>query len=161
MLSIFSPRKTTAPGLDNFDKYYLDYEIKDVVKPLEGTDDFIIEKKIIVSKRDIVEYINSQADDVGLDAMLRRFNQTGDSSCLPQPVQASDEILDLTKLPQDNAEYFAYIHKLADDYEKLPLELRKDMSMDEFVKRISNDDIYAYFDAMKKTNEVKEDVVNE
>ena len=152
--SIFEPRKAfkvdkktgeakqvdyiSPVGITEFDKYYIKRVVKQVPVPVsEGSEDFVLQLKVIDDKEDIIQLINSQADGVGLEAMLEKFNRTGDPSVLPQPVQATDDIMDFTKLPQDNAEYFEYIHGLASAYEQLPIELRKDMTAEEFVKQVT------------------------
>ena len=165
MLSIFSPRIEVIPdkktgevttklrrseGIKEFDKYYIDYNVKFVPKLLDGTeDDYILEMKVIESKRDIAEVINSQANDVGLKAMLERFEKTGDPSVLPTGINATDDILDLTKIPQDGAEYFEYIHGLVDKFKSLPDDLRKDMTLEEFVKNVGQQQVDAYLSGIK------------
>lgn len=170
-ISIFAPRMDYVPqkdgtlkevphiaaGTGNFDEYYIDRELVEVPKPVEGSvDDYILVPKLKESKRSIREVINSQADDVGLDNMIRKYELTGDPSVLPSGIAASDEVLDLTKLPQDNAEYMAYIHNLSAAYEALPIELRKDMSMEEFIKNITPEQVNAYLDSVKPKEEKKD-----
>ena len=126
-------------GPKEYDKFYIKRQIKFVPVPVsEDSDDYVLEMKVIDEKEDIAELINSQAPDVGLEAMLDRFAKTGDPSVLPQPMKASDDIVDFTNLPQDDAEYFEYIHNLAAKFEALPIELRQDMSLSDFIKNISN-----------------------
>lgn len=159
--NIFQPRKAfddkgvvidyiTPVLTPEYDKYYIKREIKFVPKPVsEGSEDYILEMKVVDELEDIDMLINSQAKDVGLDAMLDRFARTGDPSVLPQPVKATDDIVDFTKLPQDNAEYFQYIHGLAAAFEKLPIELRKDMSAEDFVKNITQKQVDDYLASVK------------
>lgn len=139
-----------------YDEYYYDYELVEVPVPVPGSEDeYTLVPKIKESKRSIREVIDSQADDVGLDNIMRKFALTGDQSVLPSPVQATDEILDLTRLPQDGAEYFTYIHALAAQYEALPIELRQDMTMDEFIKNVTQDQVNSYLNKFKPKGEVK------
>lgn len=169
--SIFEPRKAfevdkktgEAKQVDyispvitkEYDKYYIKRTIKFVPVPIsEGSEDYILEMKVIDDKEDIAYVINSQAINVGLEAMLDRFDKTKDPSVLPQPVNATDEIVDFTKLPQDNAEYFEYIHGLAAAFEKLPIELRKDMTAEDFVRNITQKQVDDYLASLKP--EVKE-----
>lgn len=140
-----------------YDKYYIKRQVKFVPVPVsDGSEDYVLEMKVIEDKEDIKELINSQADNVGLEAMLEKFNRTGDPSVLPQPVQATDDIVDFTKLPQDNAEYFEYIHGLAAAYENLPIELRKDMTAEEFVKQVTQKQVDDFI-ASKTVKEEKKD----
>lgn len=172
-ISIFSPRRVKfvakdgtisykdyiAPGQNNFEEYYIDRELIYVPQPVEGSDEeYILIPKIKETKRSIKEVIDSQADDVGLDNALRKFALTGDPSVLPGPVQANDNILDLTSLPEDSADYFKYIHGLASSFEALPVELRKDLTMEEFTKKVINGEINvdAYFESIKLKEKTEE-----
>lgn len=149
------PHEATASG--PFDEYYIDRELIEVPKPVEGSeDDYVLVPKVKESKRSIREVINSQADDVGLDNMIRKYELTGDPSVLPTAVAASDEVLDLTKLPQDNAEYMAYIHNLNAAYEALPIELRKDMTIEEFLRNVTPEQVNAYLESVKPKEEKKD-----
>lgn len=169
--SIFEPKKAyvkdkdgvvkevpyVTPGQDNFEKYYIDREIVEKVRLLEGgtDEDFVIDLVVKETKRDVFETINSQADDVGLDNALRKFAMTGDPSVLPQEVKATDDILDLTALPQDDAEYFEYIHGLAAKFYALPADLRKDLTMQEFIEGVmaGKIDVNAYVAGLQKAPE--------
>lgn len=134
-----------SPGQSGWDEFYIDREIIDKVVPVEGTDnEYIIVPEVKETKRSIKETIESQASDVGLDNILRKFALSGDKSILPQPCTFTDEVLDLTKLPQDNAEYFEYIHAIYEKYQSLPVELRKDLSISDFVQQVSQADIDSY-----------------
>ena len=167
--TIFEPRKKfgndgvlvdyVAPtGPKEYDQYYIKRQIKFVPVPVaEGSDDYVLEMKVIDDLQSIDEVINSQAGDVGLQAMLDRFEKTGDPSVLPQPVKATDEVVDFTKLPQDNAEYFEYIHGLAGAFEKLPIELRKDMTPTDFIKNITQKQVDDYLASIKPVEKGEKD----
>ena len=166
--SIFEPRQVfdkngvqvpyVSPGVKEFDKYYVDYNVKQIPVPVaEGSDDYVLVMKVVEDKKDIKEIIQSQAGDVGLEAMLAKYERTGDPSVLPGPVEAGDGIVDFTQLPQDDAEYFEYIHGLAAAYEKLPIELRKDMSMEDFIKNITDKQVNDYLQTVKPKEEVKDE----
>lgn len=149
MPSIFSPRTNPktgellkSPSFDYYDKYYINTECVMVPKPVEGSDeDYILVPKLKESKVDIQELLDSQSDDVGLQAALDRFARTGDPSVLPSPVQASDDILDLTLLPEDSADYFNYIHSLAKSFESIPVQIRGDLDINEFTAKCLKGDI--------------------
>ena len=172
--NIFQPRKAfivdkktgetkqvdyVTPVLDKeYDKYYIKRQIKYVPVPVAAnSDDYVLEMKIIDDKEDIYQVINSQADGVGLQAMIDKFERTGDPSVLPQPVKATDEVVDFTKLPQDNAEYFDYIHSLYAKYQDLPIELRKDMTADEFVKNVTDKQVNDYLASIKPQEDKKDE----
>lgn len=174
--NIFSPRKkfeiidqktgelkqvdyVTPVGINEYDKFYVKRKIKFVPVPVqEGSDDYVLEMKVIDDKEDIVQVINSQAAGVGLQAMIDKFERTGDPSVLPQPVNPTDDVVDFTKLPEDNAEYFDYIHGLAAKFEELPIELRKDMTASDFIRNITNKQVEDYLASiMPKESEKKDE----
>lgn len=143
-------------GIKEFDKYYIKRQIKYVPVPVaENSDDYVLEMKVIDDKEDILQVINSQADGVGLQAMIDKFERTGDPSVLPQPIKATDEVVDFTKLPQDNAEYFEYIHALAEKYEGLPIELRKDMTASDFIRNVTDQQVNDYLASIKPVEDNK------
>ena len=145
-------------GITEWDKYYIKRQIKFVPKPVsDGSEDYVLEMKVIDDLEDIAESINSAADGVGLDAMLYKFDQTGDPSVLPQPVKATDEIVDFTKLPQDNAEYFEYIHSLADKFKNIPVELRGDMTVEDFVRNITQKQVDDYMASLMPKEDKKDE----
>lgn len=172
--SIFEPRKRfevvdkktgelkqvdyITPGLKDFDEYYIKRKIRQVPVPVDDNETgYVLELKVIDDKEDIKQVINSQADSVGLEAMLAKYERTGDPSVLPQPVNATDQIQDFTKLPQDNAEYFEYIHALAAKFESLPLELRKDMTINDFMKQLTDKQVDDYLQSVKPKETIKDE----
>lgn len=144
--------------IKEFDKYYIKRQIKFIPVPVQdGSDDYVLDMKVIDEKEDIEQVINSQAEGVGLQAMMDKYQRTGDPSVLPQPIKTTDDIVDFTQLPQDNAEYFEYIHALAEKYESLPIELRKDMTAEDFVRNVTNKQVDDYLNSLYKSPEKVED----
>lgn len=145
-------------GQSDFDEFYIKRKIKFVPVPVqEGSDDYVLELKVIDDKEDIRQVINSQADGVGLQAMIDKFEKTGDPSVLPQPMNPSDDIVDFTKMPQDDAEYFDYIHSLAEQFEKLPIELRKDMDAKTFIQNVTQKQVDDYLKTLMPKEEKKDE----
>lgn len=168
--SIFEPRQSfdkngvavsyvSPVGIKEYDKYYINYIVKQVPVPLGESDDYVLEMRVIEDKQSIKAIIDSQVGDVGLEAMLEKFNRTGDPSVLPSPVQATEQVQDFTKVPQDSAEYFSYVHGLAAAFESLPIELRKDLTMEAFIKQVTDKQVNDYLDSVKP--KVKEEKNNE
>lgn len=148
-----------TPGQKGWDEYYIDREIILVPKPVEGDDPdaYVLEPKIKENKRKIFDVINSQADDVGLDNALKKYALTGDPGVLPGSAKAGEGVFDLTSLPSDSAEYFTYIHGLQKAFEDLPLDLRKDMSIEDFTKKVINGeiDVAGYLNSIKPVENVE------
>lgn len=170
MPSIFAPRTETVTTKDGvvaivlrprqknktvFDEFYIDREIVDTVQPVKGgsDEDFIIVQKVKETKRSIKEVIESQSKEVGLQNLLTKFALNGQDPNLG--VKVTDQVLDLTIMPQDSADYFAYIHNIYEAYQNIPVELRKDMSIEEFVKNVKDKDVDAYIASLTKKEDAE------
>lgn len=75
----------TYEGKKDFDKYYLDVTEKEVFKstgekdPETGEDLGVIEKKLIIKKIDIEEFLEAQRDAVGVQAYIKALGLQGQS----------------------------------------------------------------------------------
>lgn len=153
--------KPHEPRLNNikWDKYYFNVELKDrVVKTGEGDEDFVIEKKEVITKTSIKEVIDSQANDVGLDNILRKFALTGDESILPQNVNTDGRVLDMSGMPEDLVDAQNYFAAMKAKFDSLPADLVKGRSFDEFMSNLTQAEYDAYFASIRpKEKEVKKD----
>lgn len=144
----------------DFDKYYIDYEVKKVARKTgDGEDDFVIEDKVIVHRRLISEVVNAEADQVGVEAYLRRLALSGES--IPDVV-TSDEVVDYTKFPQTTAEQMKMQDNALAAFEKLPKELTQGMTYEQFLQSDIQkllDDYYAKVAAAKTETQAKESEV--
>lgn len=76
--------RKTYKGRDDFDKYYLDVTEKEVFKatgevdPETGEQLGVVEKKLVIKKRDIQEYLEAQRDTVGVNSYIRSLALQGD-----------------------------------------------------------------------------------
>lgn len=110
-LKVLSPFSTLieAPAQTDFDKYYYDISEKEVfvesgeVDPDTGDRLGVSEKKYIAKKIDIVEFLNSQADSVGVDSYIQALALQGDSID-NYGTQVNDEVADFSKMPDTLAE---------------------------------------------------------
>lgn len=169
MLSIFSPRvdvkkdgtvvSRNALIKCEFDKYYLDPVLKKkAVKVGEGNDDFIVVDVVTYDKRSIDETINTQNKFAPvIEESIRRFAETGDLAAIP-PQMNDGVVTDFTVLPQDHAEYMAYMKKVAVAYDNLPADLKGKMTMEDFILKTSDADIESYLNNLKPKEDVKEEV---
>lgn len=129
-------------GQDNFDKYYIDKTIKKVVRKIgDGEDDFIIEDKIVESKRDIAEEIHAQAGDAGIDAYIRQYEKIGEP--IPE-VEVTDDVQDFTEMPESLADAVLLGETSRQLYASLPKELRGKMSYEEFITSFTQEKFDAY-----------------
>lgn len=142
-------------GRKDFDKYYIDREIKQVVKKTgEGEEDFIIVNKVIETKRDIDKYINAQASDVGIEAYLRNYEVTGE----PMPdVKVGEEVQDFTNMPGSLAEAALLGEKSRKLFDSLPSDLKGKMNYEEFMTSFTNEMFDAFIEKMKSKVEEKKD----
>lgn len=135
-----------------FDKYYIDLELKEVFKKTgvdsNGDEIGIAEIKVIESKRDIKEFINSQNDDVGIEAYLRKLAIQGIEL---GNTKVNDDIIDLTHAPTDLIEAAAIGDNAKKLFNSLDPALTQGKSYQDFMTSLSNEILKAYID--KKTAE--------
>lgn len=93
--------------------------------------------KVVNEEVDIREYVNSFADECGVENVLKKFARTGDASLFAQ--HQVIENVDATKIPDGNAEEL---------FNSLPDDLKKNMSYEEFVKTLTGEQLKAYIDGM-------------
>lgn len=118
-------------GQKDFDQYYVDRVIKQVAKKVgPGEEDFIIEDKVIETKRDIEKVINAQADQAGIGAFMKYYEVIGEA---PPSVVVTDKVQDFTGFPEDLAGASDVGMNAMAAFKKLPKELTKGQSFEEFV----------------------------
>lgn len=142
--------RTSPEGQKGFDKEYIDFVPKQVVKKTgEGEDDFVLVTKHVEKKRNIDALINSQEKEVGIYNLLDRVAKTGDETLLPKPHDDKNGVLtDLTGYPKDLMEAHQVANAGADAYSKLPKELTKGRSLEEFAKTINDEEATAFIKAL-------------
>lgn len=132
----------------DFDKYYVERTIKQVVKKTgDGEDDFIIIEKEIENKKDIAEVINAQAGDAGIEAYLKPYLMTGEQ--LPA-VQVSDDVQDFSNMPDNLADAIAVGDAAKKAFSKLDSKLTKGMSYEDFITSITQKGLEEYFQSLAK-----------
>lgn len=154
----------TYEGEKNFDKYYIDRTVKQVVvKTGDGDEDFVIKNKVIETKRDIVQTIQADACNAGIDAYLEYYRKTGEE--LPQ-VSVSDTVVDTTKMPDNLADTIKLQKEAEAVFNNLSPELKgSSKNLGEFLASLSptsirdfiNKEVSARFPKKEvKTDEKKE-----
>ena len=99
-------------GKDDFDKYYYDVKEVEVFKATgqkdeEGNELGISEKKLIVKKVDIQEFINQDIDSVGVEAYMRALALQGESIDDYHTVVDKEKIQDFSQMPDNLADTLA------------------------------------------------------
>lgn len=141
--------RITAPGKGDFDKFYLDIEYKDVYKKAgidkDGEEYGVIETKAIVRKRDIAEFINSQADTVGVEAYMRALAVQGESIEDYSTKVDHDKVVDYSQMPESLADVMTSGDKAKDAFAKLDPALKGDhTTIEGFLNSLTQDKIDAY-----------------
>lgn len=143
--SAWTPRPS-KPGVKDFEKYYVNYEIKDVVKKVgEGEDDYVLEKKKIIHKDLIKGVIDSHSDEVGVYKLIERAMLTGDYSLLKgAQAHVSDSVLDITGSPTDLADGLHQRVAQEQAYAALPASLTKGRTLEQFINTITQEEFDAF-----------------
>lgn len=146
---VFNPNKP--------DEYYLDIKLVDKVKKIgEGEDDYIIVKKEVITKTKIDEVIQAQADEVGLDNLLKKFAITGDPSVLPEAMPEDGVTFDMTGMPQDLIEADNYFKAMKAKFDALPEELKQGRDFSAFMATINQQQFDAYIASLEPKQKEKE-----
>lgn len=99
----------TYEGKKDFDKYYYEVNYRDVFKesgevdPDTGDKLGVIESKPCVKKIDIVEYLKSQADGVGVEAYMKALALNG-TPIGDFDTVVDDKIIDMSNAPETLAD---------------------------------------------------------
>lgn len=149
----------------DFDKYYVDGNFKEVYRKAgidaSGEEFGVIEIKACPSKRDIAEFINSQADTVGVDAYMRALAIQGDSIDNYNTVVNEDKVVDYSKMPDTLADVMTAGDKAKAAFDKLDPALKDGhTTIEGFLGSLTQEKIEAYIkgkvDAAFPKSEVKE-----
>lgn len=95
-------------GKGDFDKYYLDVKEREVFKgtgekdPDTGEELGVVEKKLLVRKVDINEYLESQRDSVGVESYMKALVSQGEDLA-EYHTQVDEKVNDFTGMPEDLA----------------------------------------------------------
>lgn len=116
-----------------------------VVKTGEGDTDFVKKVRVVeFERKNRQEYIESFADDVGVLNVLKKVAVSGDESLIKQRPDPS--YVDLTNFPTTKEDMFDTVKKGVDAFDKLPDDIKKKMSMEQFVNSFGQEQ----FDALIK-----------
>lgn len=143
--SAWTPRPS-KPGVKGFDKYYVNYEVKTIVKKVgEGEDDYVLENKKIIHKDLIKGVVDSHADEVGVYKLIERAMLTGDQSLLKgAQAHVSDSVLDITGAPSDLADGLHQRAAQEKAYAALPASLTKGRTLEQFINTITQEEFDAF-----------------
>lgn len=149
--------KDPYPGQGEFDTTYKTIAIVDKVKKVgEGEDDYIIEKKVIVTEKPIKDVVAADKDSVGVDNIIRQVMRTNDLSLLP--VDRGDCHVDLVGAPENLMEVKQMGVDAEASFNKLPADLVNGMDMQSFVNSMSQEKFNEFIQAVQARTAGKENV---
>lgn len=135
-------------GVKNFDKYYIDRVVKQVVRKVgEGEDDYIIEDKVIETKRDIAKEINAQIGEAGIDAYLKEYEMAGVDP-MESFASVSKEVYDFSEMPDNLADAALLGDRAKEAYASLPSELKKGLSYEKFITTFTQEKLDEYIKSL-------------
>lgn len=126
--------------------------VQKVKKTGEGDEDFIVVDELVeVSRVNRQATYNKIAKDHDLYQIIKKVAETGDESLLNQG--PAGVYLDVSKLPENNAELNAKLANAAKVWESLPEDLKQKMSLGTFVDTMTDEKVAQY--VQKKAAEKK------
>lgn len=129
----------------NVDPVVRTYETKKTVKVIDKENDIyeITEELVCVQEVDTVKVTKSYAGQTGLESVMKRVAITGDTSLLGGVSYDGDGVVDVTKTPTTLGEVKALSEQVR-EYDKLPEELKKGRSLEEFIAQFNQAELDAY-----------------
>lgn len=144
----FQPVAEAYPGQKDFDVYYEDIKIIDSVKKVgDGEEDYIIQKKVVKSKRKIQDVVDADKDSVGVENIIKQVLRTGDTSLLP--IDDGKCNVDLVGAPEDLMQLKQTAIDAERAFKELPPELTDGLDMASFVNNMSQEKFDAFIKAMQ------------
>ena len=146
--SPFIDRFTSSKQSD-FDKYYDEIEYKEVYRKAgvdaQGEEFGVIEIKPIVKKKDIAEFINSQADTVGVDAYMRALVVQGDCIDNFNTYVDMEKVNDYSEMPETLADVMTSGDKAKEAFAKLDPALKgSHTTIEGFLGSLTQETVDAY-----------------
>lgn len=128
------------------DKDIVEYQEEEYVeKTGEGDKDFVVKTRVVESSRiNRQKYIESFSDEVGIHNILRKVQATGDESLLKQ--RADAPFIDATQFQTSRSDLVNSVDKGIKAFDNLPSDIKKKMSMEEFVNSFGQKEFDAYIE---------------
>lgn len=147
--------RKSKPGVKGFAKYYISYEEKQVIEKIgEGESDFVVRTKFIEHKDDIKALINSQADKVGVNNLVKRVLMTGDTSLIPAVnVDKEAKVIDITNIPASLLDADITAKESVAYYDSLPDGLKKGRTYAEFMSSITSEEFNQFLASISPKKE--------
>lgn len=123
------------------------------------TGEYVIKQDVkITSSIDTQEYIQSFADDVGIENILKKFDLVKDPELLNQVTRPTvpiaedgkEVVQDYTGLPANEEEALKLAVQARDEFNSLPEDLVKGRSFSEFAESCTKEELLAYIQGTQK-----------
>ena len=118
----------------------------------DDPENIVIEYKPVLKETiDIQDYINSFADEVGIQNILRKLSLSGDTSILNQtgreplnPNGGLEPVQDYSNVPKSKTEAFNAVVAGVNAFDTLPDELKGKLSLTQFVELFGQEEFDKY-----------------
>lgn len=140
----------TYEGKKDFDKYYYDVKEVEVFKATgqvdeEGNELGTAEKKLIIKKIDIQEFIDQDADSVGVEAYMRALALQGDSIEDFHTEVDKEKVQDFSLMPDNLADTLAIGDEAKKAFANLDPALKGNhTTVEGFLNSLTQENIDAY-----------------
>lgn len=144
----------------------IDYVLVPYSKEVDGDPENVVIEYKVVKKAEYktADYINSFADDVGIQNILKKLSLSGDRSLLNQtgrealcPDGGLEPVQDYTTVPANKTEAFNAVVAGVNAFDQLPEDIKGKMSMSQFVELFGQDQFNAYIQSVVEKSLPKED----
>lgn len=121
-------------------------------------------KPVVKNEYNLKDYIQSFADEVGIQNILKKLAISGDKSILNQtgreplcPDGGLEPIQDYSDVPKSKAEAFNSVVKGVQAFDELPEDLKGKMSLTQFVQLFGQEEFDNYIKGLMVANTPKEE----
>ena len=122
-------------------------------------------KPVVKNEYDLQAYIESFADEVGIQNILKKLAISGDKSILNQtgreplcPDGGLEPIQDYSNVPKSKAEAFNAVVAGVQAFDELPEDIKGKMSLTQFVQLFGQEEFDNYIKGLMAANAPKEEV---
>lgn len=149
---VFSPfiTRINAPKKSDFDKYYIDREVKQVFKATgqkdENGNDLGVAVQVVIDKKiDIHELLESQRDTVGVDAYIKALTLQGENINDYSTFVEQENIQDFSQMPDTLADAMMLGDNAKRAFDKMDPALKGNhTTIEGFLNSLTKENVEAY-----------------
>lgn len=162
------PKEALARQLDpiQYEKTVKEYFLIPYSEAVDGNEENIVIKfkPVLKNEYDLKDYIESFADEVGIQNILRKLSLSGDKSILNQtgrealcPDGGLEPVQDYSNVPKSKTEAFNAVAAGVAAFDNLPDDLKGKMSMAQFAELVGQEELDKYIAGIVAKNMPKEE----